>query len=258
MIGSGVASSLVHEVGHQGAALLDLVNSLQPVLRGLQRGTGDQPLVWGLWERWISEIVADLWAIARIGVASTMGLMGVVSLPRPFVFRINMDDPHPIPWIRVKMSCAIGQALYPQPAWNVLANVWEMYYPKDRLSADQRRLIDTVEASIPSFVTLLIHHRPPALNGLSLREALCSSDRSPSALRRWKTAGTPPYKMLRALAPTLAFALIGQARVDGTMGPEEESRLLGLLLTHWAMKSTLDTSDLCLRQISERAMAYPV
>ena len=37
MVGTGIASSLVHEVGHQAAALLDLVDSLRPVLRGLQR-----------------------------------------------------------------------------------------------------------------------------------------------------------------------------------------------------------------------------
>src|SRR5262245_669726 len=35
MVGSGIGSSLVHEVGHQAAALLDLVNSIRPVLRGL-------------------------------------------------------------------------------------------------------------------------------------------------------------------------------------------------------------------------------
>ena len=40
LVGSGIASSLVHEVGHQAAALLDLVNSLRPVLQGLQRGSG--------------------------------------------------------------------------------------------------------------------------------------------------------------------------------------------------------------------------
>ena len=34
MIGTGIASSLVHEVGHQAAALLDLVDSLRPALRG--------------------------------------------------------------------------------------------------------------------------------------------------------------------------------------------------------------------------------
>ena len=61
MIGSGIASSLVHEVGHQAAALLDLVDSLRPELQARNneaaRNNGRQ-----LWERWISEIVADYWA----------------------------------------------------------------------------------------------------------------------------------------------------------------------------------------------------
>ena len=114
MVGSGIASSLFHEVGHQGAALLSL-ESLRPVLRGLRKGSPSDAAAWDLWERWISEIVADFWSVARVGVASTMGLMGVVSLPRAFVFRINPDDPHPAPWIRVKLSAAIGKALYPQP-----------------------------------------------------------------------------------------------------------------------------------------------
>ncbi|MCI5146271.1 MAG: hypothetical protein D3923_12255, partial [Candidatus Electrothrix sp. AR3] len=33
MVGSGIASSLVHEVGHQATALLGLIDSLRPVLR---------------------------------------------------------------------------------------------------------------------------------------------------------------------------------------------------------------------------------
>ena len=48
-----------------------------------------------------------------------MGLMGVVSLPRAFVFRIDLADPHPTPWLRVKLSAAMGQALYPHPQWDV-------------------------------------------------------------------------------------------------------------------------------------------
>ena len=71
MVGTGIASSLVHEVGHQAAALLDLVDSLRPVLHGLQRGAGREPQAWELWERWISEIVADFWSVARVGIAST-------------------------------------------------------------------------------------------------------------------------------------------------------------------------------------------
>ena len=86
MIGSGIASSLVHETGHQAAALLGLVPALQQVLQNKQSAV-HEPLPWRLWERWISEIIADCWSIARVGVASTLGLIGVVSLPRPFVFQ---------------------------------------------------------------------------------------------------------------------------------------------------------------------------
>ena len=57
MVGSGIAGSLIHEVKHQAAALIDLVPSLRPVLQGLQRGHTERDL-WVIWERWISEIVA--------------------------------------------------------------------------------------------------------------------------------------------------------------------------------------------------------
>src|SRR5215213_3011876 len=85
MVGSGIASSLVHEVGHQGAALLDLVNVLRPALRARAAQAGRLAEAWKLWERWISEIVADFWSVGRVGVSSTAGLLGVVSLPRAFV-----------------------------------------------------------------------------------------------------------------------------------------------------------------------------
>src|SRR5437763_182627 len=85
----GVASCLVHEVGHQAAALLGLVESLRLELQRMQRErpAAERP-AWTLWERWTSEIVADFWAIGKVGIASTLGLIGVVSLPRWFVFRM--------------------------------------------------------------------------------------------------------------------------------------------------------------------------
>ncbi len=50
---------------------------------------------------------------------------------------------------------------------------------------------------------------------------------------------------MRDAAPSLVFAVIGQARVDGKISPEEESRLLTSLLTYWALRGTLDMSALC-------------
>jgi len=244
MIGSGIASSLVHEVGHQGAALLELVPSLQLVLRAKQ-GDAREPLVWRLWDRWISEIVSDFWSVARVGIASTLGLIGVVSLPRPFIFRLNFDDPHPTPWIRVKLSCAIGDGLYPHPQWRRLARLWESYYPVADLDDERRGLLARLEASLPEFVSLLINHRPKALRDRSLLEAMNIEQRTPSRLvalfGAWSKA---PRQMYRA-APSLVFAVLGQAKADGGLSPEDESDLLAKLLTFWAMRSTLDSSAYC-------------
>jgi len=245
MVGAGIASSLIHEVGHQAAALLDLVKSLRGVLEERARADVSQGDVWRLWARWISEIVADFWSVARVGAASTLGLIGVVSLPRVFVFRLNADDPHPTPWIRVKLSAAIGQALYPQPAWNHLAELWESYYPLERLDEPQQRFLKKVESTIPALVALLVNHRPAALRGRSLSEVLELESRQPARLRdlldEWRVQ---PRKMYRT-EPTVVFAVIGQARVDGQITPEEESTVLGKLLTHWALQSTLQAASDC-------------
>jgi len=72
MVGSGIASSLIHEAGHQAAALLNLVPSLRGELRARQRDGDPNRDLWATWERWISEIVADFWSVARVGVTSTM------------------------------------------------------------------------------------------------------------------------------------------------------------------------------------------
>jgi len=244
MVGSGIASSLFHEVGHQGSALLGLVSSLRPVLQARQRRSSD-PSVWQLWERWISEIVADFWSIARVGIVSTLGLMGVVSLPRPFVFRLNLDDPHPIPWVRVKLSCAIGASLYPHPQWQQLANVWESYYPRAGLDDERRHVLGRLEASVSEFVTVLTNHRPATLRGKSLSEAMSTEGRKPSRLTAlfdiWNNAPAQMYKS----SPSLVFAVLGQARADRKLSPEDESELLAKLLTYWAMRSTLDASAFC-------------
>jgi hypothetical protein len=171
--------------------------------------------------------------------------MGVVSLPRPFVFRMNTDDPHPMPWIRVKLSSAIGDAFYPHPQWRRLGDVWDSFYPRDGLAREAQDVITGLEASMPEFVALLVNHRPASLRGRSLIEVLDVRNRQPARLeslyRRWQGA---PGLMYRA-APSLAFAVLGQARCDGALTPEDESAILSKLLNYWALRATLDMSGAC-------------
>jgi hypothetical protein len=245
MIGSGIASSLVHEVGHQGAALLGLVVSLRRALRAESlRHQGVERRTWGLWERWISEIVADLWSVARVGVAATQGLIGVVSLPRAFVFRIKLDDPHPFPWIRVKLSTAIGHLLYPHPQWQLLDRLWEAFYPRYGLDPQRLAVIQNLVATMPAFARLLLGHRPRSLRGRALAQAFDTAPRQPARLRAlWREWRAHPRRMRQA-APTLVFAALGQAKQDRAIDPETESRTVAVLLRHWAFTSSLTGSEL--------------
>lgn len=256
MIGSGIASSLIHEVGHQGAALLDLVPSLRVAMKAAPGGAGMEKTAWGLWELWLPEIVADLWSVARVGVTSTLGLLAVVSLPRAFVFRPNFDDPHPTPWMRVKLSCALGDALYPHPQWGRLSRLWERFYPTEGLSEESRALLAALLRSMPRFVELLLTHRPPKLRGRTLAQALPRGEELQPArlLERFREWRATPGRMQGA-PPTLAFAVLGQARAEGALSPEAEGRALAELLRYWALRSTLDTSAECAAHVRQAGRA---
>ncbi len=238
MVGSGIASSLVHEVGHQAAELLGLIPSLRPTLASMQRRGRSQAPAWALFDRWISEILADMFSVARVGVTAPLGLIGVVSLPRVFVFRTDPSDPHPTPWLRVKLSAALGDGLYPHPQWRALARVWECFYPRRFAPRGVGPLLDLVDSVTPRFVELLLGHRPPALRGRSLRQALATPERRPERL----AVGLGPLLASTGEptpSPTLAFAMLGQGRLDGKLTPEGESRTAAKLLTQWALDGAL-------------------
>jgi hypothetical protein len=255
MIGFGIASSLVHEVGHQGAALLLLVESLRDRLRSLRRRM--EPPAWDLWDRWVSEIVADFWSISRIGIGSTLGLIGLVSLPRAFVFRPSDDDPHPMPWIRVLLSCAIGDHLYPDPQWKRLAATWRAMYPLAGLRPALTSIIAKLSATIPELVSVIVEHRPPPLRGWSLGEVLRNPELQRHALlRRFALWEAQPSRMNEA-PPTLAFAVLGQARASGRLTPERESRLLRRLIELWAVRSSLETARATTRSDAPMFVGQP-
>jgi hypothetical protein len=244
MIGSGIASSLAHETGHQAAELLGLIGSLRPLLQAKSTGSWNAT-AFKFWNNWISEILADFWGVGKVGVASTLGLISLVSLPRVFVFRIEPEDPHPTPWIRVKLSCALGDAMYPHPQWKVLAETWDALYPLEQANPVTRRVLALLEAGIPEFVTLLLNHRPVALKGRSLKEIMPLDERQPQFLADYYDDWNHEPERMKSASPTLVFAAVGQARADGRITPEQESETLARLLTHWAMQSALDTSVLC-------------
>lgn len=243
MVGHGIASSLVHEVGHQGAALLGLVESLRSDLASHRPPAPRDAAVWRSWEQWISEIVADLWSVATLGISSTLGLLAVVSLPRFFVFRPSGGDPHPTPYVRVLISCAVGEALYPHPQWRAMRTAWKALNPVAGLPPARQQELADLEAGIPAFVRALLGHRSPALRGRTLREAFPTSERSPALLASHFTTWRGDLGVMARQRPSLVFAAVGQARASGRITPEAESELIGSVLRAWALRSTLASAE---------------
>jgi hypothetical protein len=245
MVGSGIAASVIHEAAHQGSALLGLVPSLRNAIEEIRLRDQERDALWLLWSRWISEIICDFWAVAKLGIAATLGLMSVVSLPRVFVFRPNLDDPHPMSWLRVKLSCAMGDTLYPHPQWRKLADLWDQYYPSADLPIQTREFLAAMQASIPRLAALLTEHRPESLRGISLREALADSACHPSQLSNRFEEWQQQVTEMQEAPPTLVFGVIGQAKAEGRVDPEQEGQLLAALLSRWALRRTLTTASAC-------------
>jgi hypothetical protein len=238
MVGSGIASSLVHEVGHQAAAQLGLVESLRADIARAQRA--DTSGVWPVWGSWISEIVADLWSVGTLGVTSTVGLLAVVSLPSFFVFRPAPTDPHPTPYLRVLISASVGDALHPHPQWAALRETWKRLYPVKDLPPARRAELARIESGIPRLVQLLVAHHPPALHGRRLGQLWPAGGRGPDRLLALYREWAGDLAVLARQRPSLVFAAIGQARAAGVLTPEAEGALLSQLLQVWAVRSSLD------------------
>lgn len=234
LVGNGIAASIIHEVGHQGAELLGVTHSLRLKLQGMMESDQARSHLWKYYERWISEIIADYWAMCHLGICATTGLMGVVTLPKYFQFRLELDDPHPAPFMRVAISCAFGKFLFPRADWDNIWKLWEGFYPYQDLPSDKVKLIEGLLELLDDFIQVVHFHRPLGLHGRTVGSIFPINDRQPERLRTiFKTWQKQPFLMKKA-SPTLVFAVMGQAKFYGEISPKQESKILTQQLRNWA------------------------
>jgi hypothetical protein len=233
MVGSGIASSLLHEVGHQVAALLNLVPTLNNRLQNIQqerRGT----VAWKYFERWISEIISDVWAVGHLGIAATLGLMGVVTLPKYFQFRLDLNDPHPAPYVRVQLTCAFGKRIFPHVQWEKIWELWKTFYRTEGLKNETVQILNDIETEMGSFVDLVLNHSTKEMKGKKLIELFPVMERKPENLKQIYQSWKAKKISLDAMPPSLVFAMLGQAKFDLVLDAAEESNVLTRQLRQWA------------------------
>lgn len=223
LLGAGLAS-LLHEVGHQGSALLELVPAYGKALRVAAAGGGMDPVAARYWIQRLPELLCDFWACAKLGVTATIGISSVMGLTPSFVFHEDPEGPHPMPWLRVLLSARFGNAIMPDPLWRGIDRLWRGLYPLESASAEVRARVSRLLPSAPAFLGLMATHRAGPLRGRTFAEALGAENVHPRRLREELPARlTQLKKAHRApVRPCRDLALVGLARHLGLIEPEEE------------------------------------
>ena len=132
------------------------------------------------------------------------------------------------PWIRVQLSCAIGDALYPNPQWREpRRRCGTPLYPRDELDADRARsCFAALEATLPRVGRAARRPPPGSLDGRSLREVMPLAEREPDGARRlWPRRWRDRHERIR---DGRAVAGVRRARPGARarrlVSPRDESR----------------------------------
>lgn len=237
LVGSGIAASIIHEVGHQGSTELRLKESIGLEIEKVMQHSAEaiHQQAWDYYRRCLSEILSDFWAMTHLGICATTGLMAVMSLPEIFLFKVNREDPHPFPWFRVMLSIAFGTHLFPNKQWNDIRQLWHSLYDTTHISEEHKTFTNTLLQLAPSFVSLVCNHESELLKGHKLVDIFNYKDRRPQQLNQYFDSWKQSPKMIFKATPSLVFAVIGQAKWDKKISVKQECEILTKLLKHWAL-----------------------
>ena len=125
------------------------------------------------------------------------------------------------------------------------------------VSGDRTLKMWDVASGRSDIVSVLGEHRPARLRGRALGEVLSNPELEPRALLdRFSAWESDPGAMVHA-PPTVAFAVLGQARASGRLSPEREGRILRRLIRSWAVRSSLETARATTRSATDMFVGQP-
>jgi len=215
--------TIAHEVGHDvDEDLGKLTEALQPTLVNQMNKIKTPASRLVEWQKWTSEILADLVGILLTGPAFTGALVGLLTLPRHYVLHIGSTDEHPPHYLRTFINTALVRHLgLPQLADDLEVR-WKTLYgePNDDFSPYFTEIEPVIAAILNTPITALqdLDGKPHSLGELITF--------TPSDQARIKeaaaelTAGTPLTRKLpiRQVLSASQLAFEQMAQSDSSAG----------------------------------------
>jgi len=224
-------TSVIHEVGHDALARLGMNRTLPRVFEAALMNSGAPKEIIKLYSLWSSEIGPDFWGFCCAGMAQTLSIKELLSLPPSRVFHFSSDDPHPAIYIRVLLSIEWCKQMWGTGQWDFWKKEWDTLYPIE-LASENKNLLKVCRDFIPVVANALLNTRFNVLDGKKLPSLFDMKVLLPENLerviRRFKT-GSLDLKGLRPCAQLAAFRLL---REKGSLGEDAIDKIM----TEWLLR----------------------
>lgn len=225
-------SSIYHEAGHEATVRLGLQRELQALLRRAVLDAGGSGTQADLFALWSNEIGPDFWAFCGCGPAQALGARDILALPPANVFRIGAGDPHPPPYLRVRLAFEWCRQQWGPGDWDAHDRDWQLLYPLHALSRATRRFFEHTAALLPAVATAL---RGGALHALGGRPIAALFDLDALAPAQLEAAGSEVKRGrldFRQLAPGAQLAVFRWVRDRSLLDEAATDRVM----TRWLHK----------------------
>jgi hypothetical protein len=222
-------TSLLHETGHQIAAILGWNEELAAALHNALRPRS--PELAALWSSWASEIAGDAFAFGHTGFASLAALHDVLATDTATVLGIVPYDPHPVSYLRVLLGRELCRRFFGSGVWDPLARAWVATHSLQATGASEAAVLEGSKELLPLIVDVVFEKRFPAFGGKALSDLLDPTRVRPDALAALELdAGKALYtsshwletECIRLLALTGYRAATEPARVQQILKAQED------------------------------------
>lgn len=233
-------TSVLHETGHEAMKRLQLDTELPAVMRARLTRAGASPTIIDRFAMWMAEIGPDFWTFCAAGHAQAAGIKDILALPPAYVFRASPWDPHPMPYLRARLSFEWCRQVWGHGIWDEWDRAWQQLYPLVDAEGPSRSLARTASACLPVVSDVLLTHRFTALNGRRIPDLFNLSLLAPTRIGQIAaTAGTGRLD-LRPLSPSAQLAVFRTIRDRGNVSEDTIDRMM----TGWleALASTRRTA----------------
>ncbi|MEV6847950.1 hypothetical protein [Actinoplanes sp. NPDC051411] len=221
-------TALLHETGHQVAHLTGWNTELAAALG--ERLAPRSAELTAVWQGWTHEVAADVHAFAQAGWAPTAALINVVDGGTPAVYRMQLGDPHPFPFVRVLFNVALCRRWFGAGPWDDVAAAWMQRHPLEAAAPAVRAITNASLAALDDIVDVCTRQPMAAFQGRPLCAVLDPRRVSPAALGALARQAGPSLlssAYLRRREPLRILALLASRAVtDSARAGEHRDHLL--------------------------------